>query len=96
MYAVIFRATVAKLDEEYATQAAALRQTALTEYGCLEFVSVAEGEQEIAISYWPSEEAIKQWRSDPQHKIAQSNGKNRWYRDYKVEVVEITRQYQFP
>ncbi len=95
MYAVIFRAQVAQLDEEYSRMAARLRELALSEYGCLEFVSLTEGDQEIAISYWESESQIKAWKQDVEHLLAQSLGRSSWYRRYRVQVVEIKREYGF-
>ncbi|TCS35584.1 hypothetical protein EDC30_11052 [Paucimonas lemoignei] len=51
MYAVIFRAKIGAIDDEYIRVAAMLRETALTSFGCLDFVSVSEGNAEVAISY---------------------------------------------
>lgn len=96
MYAVIFRATANRLDSEYSRTAQALRQTAFDEFGCLNFVSVSENGQEIAVSYWPSLEHITRWKQHLAHQHAQRLGRERWYADYQVEVVEILRQYRFP
>jgi len=91
MYAVIFRATLANPGDDYQAMAAQLRERALNEYGCVEFTSVTEGDREIAISYWESEQQILEWRNDPQHKLAQAMGRENWYRSFSVEVCEITR-----
>lgn len=64
MYAVIFRAEINALNETYFEMAAKLRELAIKEYGCVEFTSVTEGEQEIAISYWHDIESIKKWKQD--------------------------------
>ena len=94
MYAVIFRAHIRRLDEDYLEMAGQLRQLALDEYGCVEFTSVCEGNQEIAISYWSSLEQIQNWKQDQLHLTAQQLGRDRWYRDYRVEVVELIREYR--
>ena len=93
MYAVIFRATIRHLDSAYSDMASQLRQLALDRYGCLEFTAVTEGEQEIAISYWSDLEQIKRWKQDPLHLQAQQLGKQQWYRDYQVQVVELVKEY---
>ncbi|GGO64341.1 antibiotic biosynthesis monooxygenase family protein [Bowmanella pacifica] len=93
MYAVIFRARIANLDEEYVRLAAQLRQLAFEKYGCLDFIALSEGEQELAISYWPDEDAIVAWKADPLHRHAQQQGRKLWYQDYQVQVVKVTRQY---
>lgn len=94
MYAVIFRAQVRQFDHEYAELAELLRDKALAEYGCTEFVAVTEGKEEIAISYWPSLAHIKKWKADSQHIVAQQKGRQYWYDNYRIEVVKIERAYQ--
>jgi len=93
MYAVIFHAEIAQLDDEYFTTAKQMRELAITHYGCLDFVATTEGEREIAISYWPSLDHINRWKQNAEHLQAQQQGKTRWYRSYKVEVVELLRTY---
>lgn len=94
MFVVIFRATARQLDAEYSATAATLRNLALTQFGCLEFVAVTEGEQEVALSYWPDEASIRAWKQHTDHVMAQQLGRERWYSGYRVEVAEIKRQYQ--
>lgn len=93
MYVVIFKAKVRQFDDEYSQMAERMRDLALTEFGCLEFNAVTEGDQEIALSYWPSEEHIKAWKQHPEHLAAQQLGKERWYESYSVEIAEIMRSY---
>ena len=93
MYAVIFTAKIGGLDDGYSRLAARMRQLALEEYGCTQFTSCSEGDQEIAISYWPSLEQIQAWKQNSKHLAAQALGRNKWYKSYKVEVVEILREY---
>jgi heme-degrading monooxygenase HmoA len=92
-YAVIFRAEIRALDSEYAAMAGRLRALAMEQYGCVDFFAVTEGHQEVAISYWESETQIRQWKQDAEHLVAQENGRNKWYRSYRVEVVELVRSY---
>ncbi|MCW8857551.1 MAG: antibiotic biosynthesis monooxygenase [Kangiella sp.] len=93
MYVVIFKAKVRQFDEQYSEMADRMRELALTEFGCLEFNAVTEGDQEIALSYWPSEEHIKAWKQHPEHLAAQQLGKQHWYESYSVEIAEIKRSY---
>jgi len=93
MFAVIFRASVKKLDAQYDDMAKKMRELAMSEYGCTEFTSCTQGNEEIAISYWPSLEHIKTWKKDVAHLEAQSLGKEKWYENYRVQVVEIKREY---
>lgn len=96
MYVVIFRATVRTLDAEYSATAARMRDVAMKEYGCTEFVSASEGDLEIALSYWPDLESIAAWRRNLEHQAAQELGRERWYRSFAIEVVKVERAYAWP
>ena len=93
MYAVIFRAKIAELDEEYDRVAERMRELALEEYGCIEFVLVTQGSEEVAISYWKNQDQIRKWRRNSEHTLAQELGRSKWYESYKVQVVEVIREY---
>ncbi len=95
MYAVIFRAKTGVQNQEYSNTVARMRELAFEKYGCLEFVAVTEDKDEIAISYWDNEAAIRQWKSDSEHSLAQEYGRAKWYESYIVQVVEIKREYKF-
>ncbi|MGD8925752.1 MAG: hypothetical protein PVG20_02810, partial [Thioalkalispiraceae bacterium] len=87
------KAKIKQLDEEYAITARQLRDLAIHDYGCVDFVSVQENSYEISLSYWQTEEQISKWKSDPVHSKAQELGRHKWYESYQVEVVEIKRSY---
>ena len=95
MYAVLFRAKTGVQDEEYSNTVTKMRELAFKKYGCLEFIAVTEGKDEIAISYWDNEESIRKWKSDAEHALAQEYGRSKWYESYIVQVVEIKREYKF-
>ncbi len=96
MYAVIFKATIAKLDEAYFRMAENMKNLAFSQYGCIDFVAVTEGDNEVAISYWESEQQILAWKNDPQHGLAQQAGRDKWYRSYSVEICKVGRSYKNP
>ncbi|MCA9239301.1 MAG: antibiotic biosynthesis monooxygenase [Planctomycetales bacterium] len=96
MYVVIFRAATRSLDEQYYRTAARLRELALNEFGCIEFHAVTEGDAEVALSYWPTEEAIAAWKAHPEHLLAQEAGRERWYSWYSVEIACVARSYRSP
>lgn len=96
MFAVIFKAEIRELDQTYHETAKRMQDLALQKYGCMDFLSVTEGNTEISISYWETQEQIQQWKQNSEHLQAQSLGKSKWYRTYQVEVVEITHQYSYP
>jgi heme-degrading monooxygenase HmoA len=94
VYVVIFRAKLGNHDAEYVEVAARMRELALGEFGCIEFHSVTEGRDEIALSYWPNEESIRAWKEHPEHVLAQQAGRERWYESYSVQVARVTREYR--
>ena len=94
MYAVIFRAETNEIDNSYLTTAARMRELAIQHYGCIELTSTTEGTQEITVSYWADLEDIKQWKENPEHKIAQELGRTKWYKWYQVQIVDIVREYK--
>jgi len=87
MYVVVFRAQINQLDEDYSRMASVLRERAFTQYGCLDFTSACEDGNELALSYWPSLEAIQAWKADPIHLQAQKLGARKWYKSFSVEVL---------
>lgn len=95
MFAVIFRAKSGAQDEAYGKTVSKLREIAFEKYGCLDFIAVSEGGQEIAISYWESEDSIRRWKNDADHALAQELGRLKWYESYIVQVVEIKREYAY-
>lgn len=93
MFAVIFRAEILELDAEYTAVAIRMRDLAISEYGCVEFIYCTEGNNEVAISYWENEEQIQQWKQNSEHLLAQEKGRSRWYKSYTVQVVKVVRAY---
>ncbi len=71
-----------------------MRELALGQFGCLEFHSITEGDQEISLSYWPDEASIRAWREHPEHRLAQRLAGERWYKGYSVQIAEIAHAYQ--
>jgi len=94
MYAVIFKAKEKGLDSEYSKMAQKMRKLAFDKYNCKDFVAVSENGLEIAISYWESLEDINRWKQDSEHLLAQKLGQSKWYDSYKIEIVEILREYE--
>ncbi|MBI2418161.1 MAG: antibiotic biosynthesis monooxygenase [Ignavibacteriales bacterium] len=96
MFVVIFRAKIKTLDAEYNSLATELREIAMKEFGCKNFISLCEGSEEITLSYWEREDQILRWKKHLLHLTAQEKGKKSYYESYTVEVAEISRSYTFP
>jgi len=94
MYAVIFKAKEKHLDSQYQDMAKKMRSLAFSKYNCKDFVAVSENGLELAVSYWESLDDIKHWKADSEHLVAQELGQNEWYSSYKIEIVNIIREYE--
>jgi heme-degrading monooxygenase HmoA len=47
----------------------------------------------ITVSYWTSLQAIANWRSQAEHRIAQETGKTLWYQHYELRIARVERAY---
>lgn len=92
-YIVIFKAKINSLDDEYSRTTQLLREKALTQFNCQKFEAITENDVEIALSYWNTLEDIQIWHKDAEHQVAQRLGKQKWYRNFSVEICEIHRTY---
>lgn len=97
-YAVIFSSQRTGVDDEgYGKMAARMDELAKTMPGYLgvESIRSAEG-QTITVSYWQSEDAIRNWRTNAEHRIAQDTGKSTWYQHYELRIAKVERAYNGP
>ncbi len=84
-------------DEGYAAAAAAMEQLAAEQPGYLGFESArTPGGLGISVSYWADEDAARAWKAVGEHLVVQQTGRERWYRDYRVRVAVVTREYGPP
>ncbi len=49
----------------------------------------------ITVSYWDSLETIKDWKLNSEHLMAQKEGRQKWYKSYKVRICKVERDYGF-
>ena len=53
-----------------------------------------EGEvQSMSVSYWVSDEDIKNWKRVLEHRGAQARGKKEWYCRFELRVCRVERAY---
>jgi heme-degrading monooxygenase HmoA len=93
-YAVIFCSQRTPEDRGYGLMADRMVELASTQPGFLGVESTrgADG-LGITVSYWASEEAIRHWKANAQHRVAQETGKSIWYADYALRVAKVERAY---
>ncbi|MGI9462440.1 MAG: antibiotic biosynthesis monooxygenase family protein [Aestuariivirgaceae bacterium] len=97
-YAVIFSSQRTGNDPEgYAKMAAKMDELAKTMPGYLGIESIRSAENAtITVSYWQDEEAIRNWRTNAEHRIAQEFGKSDWYQHYELRIAKVERAYDGP
>jgi heme-degrading monooxygenase HmoA len=93
-YAVIFTSIRTEGNNGYAAMADAMDELAKQQEGYLGIES-ARNEIGITVSYWQSLEAIRNWKANTDHLMAQKYGREKWYANYKVRICKVERDYEF-
>lgn len=93
-YAVIFTNLRTEIDEGYGEMAEEMVRQAEQQPGYLGHESVRNG-LGITISYWESLEAIKNWKAQTDHLVAQKYGREKWYSAFKTRIALVERDYGF-
>ena len=97
MIAVLFEAWPAANESgHYLDLAAALRPKLDKIDGFLSverFESLAEPGKLLSLSFWRDEAAVAAWRNRPEHRGAQGLGRARIFRDYRLRIAEVVRDY---
>ena len=57
------------------------------------FQSVSDEGRILSLSFWRDEAAVMQWRGMEAHRAAQADGRARVFRDYRLRVAEVVRDY---
>jgi len=92
-YAVIFTSIRTDGDHGYGEIAGHMVELAIRQPG---FLGIESARQElgITVSYWSSPEAIKAWKENVDHRLAQSRAGD-WYAAFRVRVCRVEREYGF-
>jgi heme-degrading monooxygenase HmoA len=97
MIAVIFEAWPASgRRQEYLDIAAGLRPLLESVDGFLSierFESISEPGKVLSLSFFRDEAAIGRWRTMERHRWAQSRGRADIFRDYRLRVAGVIRDY---
>ena len=91
-YAVIFTSLRTEGDNGYGDMADEMVALAAKQPGYLGIESARDG-LGITVSYWESLEAIKNWKANERHLVAQAKGHKEWYAAFKTRVCKVERDY---
>lgn len=97
MIAIIFEIWPAEGRKQlYLDLAAALRSELESIDGFLSverFQSLTDPDKLLSLSFWRDEAAVKAWRNSPSHRATQKQGRSGVFRDYRLRVVDVIRDY---
>ncbi|MEK9604068.1 MAG: antibiotic biosynthesis monooxygenase [Flavobacteriaceae bacterium] len=93
-YAVIFTSILNSLAPEYIKINETLRQQAEKLDGFLGEDSV-RNDYGISVSYWKDLDSIQKWRENADHQWAKETGKKDFYKEYKIRIALVERDYEF-
>ena len=97
MLAVIFELEpVAESKQQYLDIAAALGTELNKIDGFISierFESLSQPGKLLSLSFWRDEAAISAWRNLEQHRGAQQAGRDHLFRDYRLRVANVVRDY---
>lgn len=90
-YAVLFisEREIAPAPEGYAEADVATMDRVSKLDGFLGFDNARNGKDGIFISYWRDLAAIEEWKNDPIHISAKTDGKKKWYDAYRTVICKI-------
>jgi heme-degrading monooxygenase HmoA len=93
-FAVIFTSARTDGDNGYGEMADAMVALASQQPGFLGIES-ARGNDGlgITVSYWASADAIRNWKLNSEHQVAQRLGRRDWYENFVVRVAKVERAY---
>lgn len=57
------------------------------------FQSLSDPDKLLSLSFWEDEASVSRWRNLEEHRAAQAKGRGSLFRDYRIRVGTITRDY---
>lgn len=97
MIAIIFEVEPqAGRQQEYFDLAAELRPVLEAAAGFISierFESLTTPGKYLSLSFWRDEASVAGWRTQGEHRIAQARGRDGIFRDYRLRVAGVIRDY---
>jgi heme-degrading monooxygenase HmoA len=97
MIAVMFEVVLdPAAGDRYFDLAAALKDELEAVDGFLSverFQSLTSEDKYLSLSFWRDGAAVEAWYRRPNHRSAQSEGRTSVFRDYRIRVAQVIRDY---
>jgi heme-degrading monooxygenase HmoA len=90
--AVILTSVRTDGDQGYLAMAVEMDLLAREQPGYLG-IEWAGDDVQITVSYWRDEVSARNWKQVARHLVAQRLGREVWFRDYRVRVATVVRDY---
>ena len=96
-YAVMFTSQRNEGDNGYGATADRMVELAAQQPGFLGVETVRDADGfGITVSYWESEEAIRNWKRHAEHTAARDRGRKEWYEHFELRIARVERAYSGP
>ena len=97
MIAVIFEVwPQGEYEQDYLNTAQGLRSLLESLPGFISierFRSISDEGKILSLSFFESEEAIKEWRNTLEHRKAQALGRKQYFANYRLRIATVQRDY---
>ena len=93
-FAVIFTSIQSEVNKDYKEMAELMISLVKIQSGFLGLESARSNGIGITVSYWETEESIRNWKNHEKHLVAQLIGRSGWYSDYHVRIAQVEREQE--
>lgn len=90
-----FTSIQSEVNKDYEEMAELMISLAKKQSGFLGVDSALSNGIGITVSYWETEESIRNWKNHEKHLVARHKGRSGWYSDYHVRITQVEREYEF-
>lgn len=94
-YVAIFTSAHTGSHEGYDKDTQAVLELAKGHPGFIGVEAAGDDDLSFAISYWESDESIRNFKELAEHLVIQDKGRDNYYRKYKVRIAKVERDYEF-
>lgn len=91
-YAVIFTSFRNESEDGYDKMAEEIQNIVVNQPGFLG-METARAHIGLTVCYWKDMESITMWSHNELHIEAKKNGKEYWYKEYKVRICRVELEY---
>ena len=97
MIVTVFRSRLLPgVREDYVALAERMNELARTMPGYISHKGFfADDGERVTVVEFESEEGMRAWRMDPEHRAAQRKAREIYYSEYSVQVCEVVRESKF-